>query len=140
MNEKAQEQRACAAATADGDNPTRYQDNTQDVGSPPSDQAETNANKPPRTVKGFGWVCVIAAILSSIFLFALDNTVTANLQPSIVDTFHDVSRLPWISVAYLLGAASINLLWSVKPRHPWCLHYTFVRSSGWLLTKVPLTH
>lgn len=67
--------------------------------------------KPPRTVTGIAWICVIVAIFSSIFLFALDNTITANVQPAVVGEFHDVSRLSWISVAYLFGAASMNLFW-----------------------------
>ncbi|KUI69004.1 Putative HC-toxin efflux carrier TOXA [Cytospora mali] len=117
MTEKFQEERSTAPPTtavettpADNDQ-DQDQDQDQGLGSQSSDQIENSAVKPPRTVTGFGWVCVIAAILSSIFLFALDNTITANVQPAIVDTFHDVSRLSWISVAYLLGAASINLLW-----------------------------
>ncbi|KAI1348231.1 putative MFS drug efflux transporter [Xylaria sp. FL0043] len=66
---------------------------------------------PPRNVSGIGWVLVVSSILSTIFLFALDNTVTANVQPSIVGAFHRVDLLPWVSVAYLLGSAAVNLFW-----------------------------
>jgi hypothetical protein len=43
-------------------------------------QAEDEAAGPPRTVTGFVWVLVVIAILSSTFLFALDNTVVADVQ------------------------------------------------------------
>ncbi|KAI1335922.1 MFS drug efflux transporter [Xylariaceae sp. FL0016] len=79
-----------------------------------SDEKPSSASSPvqaPPRPGGIAWILVIIAILASTFLFALDNTVTANIQPTIEETFHDVSRLTWISVAYLLGAASMNLFW-----------------------------
>lgn len=78
-------------------------------------RAATNQVPLPREITGIRWFLVIITILSSVFLFALDNTVAANVQPAIVERFNAVSRLPWISVAYLLGAASVNLFWYVLP-------------------------
>ena len=57
------------------------------------------------------WTAVVLATLSSTFLFALDNTVVADVQPRIVESLDDIQRLPWISVAFALGAISVNLLW-----------------------------
>ncbi len=54
---------------------------------------------------------VVAAILSSVFLFSLDQTIVADVQPDIVNHFHAVSQLPWLSVSLLLGAAATNLFW-----------------------------
>ncbi|KAE9377409.1 MFS general substrate transporter [Stipitochalara longipes BDJ] len=69
------------------------------------------ANEPsPRSIHGVKWVTVITAILSSIFLFSLDNTVVADVQPAIVERFGEVNKLPWISVTFLLAAASMNLI------------------------------
>ncbi|KAI9677145.1 MAG: hypothetical protein M1829_002719 [Trizodia sp. TS-e1964] len=68
-------------------------------------------DKPPRTVSGWVWGLVVLSILSSTFLFALDNTIVADVQPAIVERFGDISKLPWLSVAFLLGAASTNLVW-----------------------------
>ena len=62
-------------------------------------------------MSGFAWIVVVVAVLSTIFLFALDNTITADLQPAIVARFDAVDRLSWISVAYLLGAAALTLTW-----------------------------
>jgi Major Facilitator Superfamily len=65
----------------------------------------------PRNVHGWKWTLVVISILSSIFLFSLDNTIVADIQPAIVETFGDVGKLPWLSVGFLLGAASTNLIW-----------------------------
>lgn len=66
----------------------------------------------PRDVHGWKWTLVVISILSSIFLFSLDNTIVADVQPAIVKEFNnDVQRLPWVSVSFLLGAASVNLIW-----------------------------
>ena len=65
----------------------------------------------PREISGWKWVVVVVAIYSSQFLFALDNTIVANIQPTIVEDFDAVSKLSWISVAFLIGAASTNLVW-----------------------------
>ena len=67
--------------------------------------------KPPRDVHGFAWALVIVSILSSTFLFALDNTIVADVQPAIVERFGSITKLPWLSVAFLVAAASTNLVW-----------------------------
>ncbi|KAI9719384.1 MAG: hypothetical protein M1812_003455 [Candelaria pacifica] len=67
--------------------------------------------KPPRDVTGFVWGLVVVSILSSTFLFALDNTIVADVQPEIVLRFGDIGKLPWLSVSFLLGAAGTNLVW-----------------------------
>jgi hypothetical protein len=64
----------------------------------------------PRNVKGWKWALVVSAILSSLFLYALDNTIVANIQPAIVETFEDVGELSWLGVSFRLGAASTNLV------------------------------
>ncbi|KAJ5153823.1 Major facilitator superfamily domain general substrate transporter [Penicillium coprophilum] len=64
-----------------------------------------------RETGGWKWVVVVLAIYSSQFLFALDQTIVANVQPAIVEQFHSVDRLSWVSVAFLIGAAGTNLVW-----------------------------
>jgi hypothetical protein len=53
-------------------------------------------------------VVVVLAILSSSFFYGLDNTVVADIQPTVVQTFDAIDRLPWVSVTFLIGAASTN--------------------------------
>ncbi|KAG9665238.1 MFS general substrate transporter, partial [Aureobasidium melanogenum] len=59
----------------------------------------------------FSWAVIVAAALSSAFLFAIDNTITADIQPAIVHDFKEPNKLTWISVAFLLTAAGTNLTW-----------------------------
>lgn len=78
---------------------------------PPAEAPNESAPPPPRNVGGISWVMIISAILSSAFLFAIDNTITADIQSAIVRTYDDTSKLPWISVSFLLTAAGTSLLW-----------------------------
>lgn len=54
---------------------------------------------------------IVTAILSSVFLFALDQTIVADVQPNIIVEFGSIDKLPWLSVSFLLGNASTNLFW-----------------------------
>jgi MFS family permease len=74
-------------------------------------QTETAEEVPPRDIQGWKWALVVLSILSSTFLFALDNTIVADIQPVIVLHFNDVANLTWLSVAFLIGAAATNLVW-----------------------------
>lgn len=73
--------------------------------------APVGADAAPRKVHGVAWALVVVSILSSTFLFALDNTVVADVQPYIIARFGSITKLPWLSVAFLLGALSTNLIW-----------------------------
>ncbi|KAF2865015.1 putative efflux pump antibiotic resistance protein [Massariosphaeria phaeospora] len=64
-----------------------------------------------RALKGISWIVVVVAVLSSTFLYALDNTIMANVRPSIIDTFGHVDMLPWLSVSYPMGEVGANPLW-----------------------------
>ena len=65
----------------------------------------------PRNIHGVKWVLAVTSVLASTFLFALDNTIVADVQPAIVERFGDVGKLPWLSVAFLVAAAGTNLVW-----------------------------
>ncbi|KAI1400534.1 MFS drug efflux transporter [Hypoxylon fuscum] len=64
-----------------------------------------------RNVGTFSWILIVISILSSAFLFSLDNTIVADVQPAIVREFSSVEKLSWLPVAFFMGAASTNLLW-----------------------------
>ena len=51
------------------------------------------------------------SILSSIFLYALDATVVADIQPVIVKEFDSIADLSWLSNAFLLAATATNMVW-----------------------------
>ncbi|KAL8686072.1 MAG: hypothetical protein Q9218_007369 [Villophora microphyllina] len=73
--------------------------------------AQIAQEKSPRDVHGFLWVVTVLSILSTTFLFALDNTIVADVQPAIVERFGSIEKLPWLSVAFLVAAAGTNLVW-----------------------------
>lgn len=52
-----------------------------------------------------------AGIYSSAFLFSLDNSIVADVQPKIIEAFGSIDKLPWLSVAFALGSASTTLVW-----------------------------
>lgn len=64
-----------------------------------------------RQLHGLSWTLVVVSILTSTFLFGLDNTIVADVQPAIVSRFGSVNKLAWLSVAFLFSAASTTLFW-----------------------------
>lgn len=83
-----------------------------DMTPPATEKATTAESQPqPRDVAGWKWAVVSIAILSSIFLYALDATIVAAVQPLIVADFHAVDKLAWLSVAFLLAATATNMVW-----------------------------
>jgi hypothetical protein len=73
-----------------------------------SEPGDVPAPTSTRSIQGLRWVVVVLAILSSTFFYGLDNTVVAEIQPTVVKNFNAIDRLPWISVTFLIGAASTN--------------------------------
>lgn len=57
------------------------------------------------------WFILCSSMLLAEMQAALDSTITADLQPTIVDTFGEISKLPWINVTYSLGLGGSCLLW-----------------------------
>ncbi|KAI0972112.1 major facilitator superfamily domain-containing protein [Xylaria arbuscula] len=62
-------------------------------------------------IKGWKWALAITAILSSIFLYALDATIVADIQPVIVDEFDALADISWLGVGFLLSATATNMIW-----------------------------
>lgn len=56
---------------------------------------------------------VVITINFGTFLFALDNTIVADIQAAIVVTFGSgtASKVPWLANAFALAAASLLLPW-----------------------------
>ena len=77
-----------------------------------SDEAAT-ATTTSRALRNAIWAVLVVSVLSSTFLYALDNTILANIRPAIIYDLGNVDKLAWISVAYALGETSMNPLWYV---------------------------
>ena len=68
-----------------------------------------------RKTAGGLWFIVNTAVLSATFLYALDNTIMANVRPNIIETFgNKVEILPWLSISYPMGEVGANPLWFVS--------------------------
>lgn len=82
------------------------------VGDVPNEKATSeNQAEQVRRITGVKWVLLVLSILSSTFLFALDNTIVAVIQSKIVERFGEIQKLPWLSIAFLVACVSTNLIW-----------------------------
>ncbi|KAI1255262.1 hypothetical protein MGN70_003327 [Eutypa lata] len=72
---------------------------------------QPDAEVSPRDITGWKWVIATIAILSSIFLYALDGTIVAVIQATIVDEFDSLNDLSWNNVGFLMRATATNMIW-----------------------------
>ncbi|KAM5490289.1 hypothetical protein MaudMau93_002487 [Microsporum audouinii] len=72
---------------------------------PPIEPAEEESRK----ITGLKWFLFIVSTLTSIFVYALDNTIVANIVPAIVTAFNDMEDLPWLSVGFMIGGMAMVL-------------------------------
>ncbi|OCK76856.1 MFS general substrate transporter [Lepidopterella palustris CBS 459.81] len=81
----------------------------------PSDEKQLSEEPEPPArpdyLHGWKWALCIAAIVSSTFLYALDGTIIAVLQPQLIEEFGHIEDLAWLSVAFLLCATATNMGW-----------------------------
>lgn len=75
-------------------------DPSKENGAPPS-------RPRPRQVHGWKWAIAYASMLSTTLLFSLDNTIVADIQPSILAEFGHVELLPWIGTGFALGTIAV---------------------------------
>ncbi|KAI4693309.1 Efflux pump dep3 [Alternaria novae-zelandiae] len=78
--------------------------------SSPADGVTTTDGPSPRNIHGWKWATAYSAMLSTTLLFALDNTIVANIQPAIIADFGHLELLSWIGTGFALGTMFI-LLW-----------------------------
>ncbi|GAP82656.1 putative mfs drug efflux transporter protein [Rosellinia necatrix] len=62
-----------------------------------------------RKITGFRWFFFVISTLASIFLYSLDNTIVANIVPTIVNDLNGVSQLAWLSVGFTIGGMTTVL-------------------------------
>jgi MFS family permease len=48
------------------------------------------------------------SFLIGLFLFALDNTIVADVQPAIVNEFQAVDKISWLATGFFMAAAGTN--------------------------------
>lgn len=50
----------------------------------------------------------MVSFLIGLFLFSLDNTIVADVQPAIVDNFQAVDKISWLATGFLMSAAGTS--------------------------------
>jgi hypothetical protein len=82
---------------------------------PPTDlekTAEPVQQEPQPPTRQYGtvrWVLVCVAIYSSALLYGLDNTIVANVQAAVIETFGDVEKIGWLGIGFPLGSIATIL-------------------------------
>ena len=75
---------------------------------PPSEENRVSSpiapKKVERTVTGTRWLLVCIAIFSANLLFGLDNTIVADIQGAIADTYDEYTQIGWLGVGFLYRA------------------------------------
>ncbi|CZT05512.1 related to DHA14-like major facilitator; ABC transporter [Rhynchosporium agropyri] len=89
------------------ENDTELRMRAEDTSWPAAGDSDGPDEKSPRSIQGWRWICAYCSMLSTTFLFALDNTIVADIQPSILEAFGHVELLPWIGVGFGLGTMTI---------------------------------
>ncbi|UKZ66001.1 uncharacterized protein TrAtP1_007184 [Trichoderma atroviride] len=75
--------------------------------SPKNNNKEEQAREEKRIIRGWRWALAYTSLMSTVLLFALDNTIIATIQPTIVESFGDQTALAWIGVSFVLGQSLI---------------------------------
>lgn len=63
----------------------------------------------PRAIHGIKWGLVVGSVLSSIFLYALDNTIVANIVPPIVENLGEAEKFAWAAVGFMIGGLVVAM-------------------------------
>jgi hypothetical protein len=77
----------------------------------PQDSDEEARDPRQRKIEGLPWGFLVVALVSMTFLFAMDNTILANIRPPIIEAFGRVDLLPWVSVSYAMAESGASLGW-----------------------------
>jgi MFS family permease len=78
----------------------------------PIDATEDSGHEYQHKIHGIKWVLTVGAILSCVFLYALDTTVVADIQPNIIASLGDFQKFPWLATAYALPSTALVLIQS----------------------------
>lgn len=77
-----------------------------------TDPTEDAGPEYKREIHGVKWALTVGAILSCVFLYALDTTVVADIQPDIIASLGDFQKFPWLATAYALPSTALVLIQS----------------------------
>ncbi|GHO78556.1 hypothetical protein KSD_63270 [Ktedonobacter sp. SOSP1-85] len=67
----------------------------------------TPSTLPKRRLQGLMLFSILAALLSTLFLEALDNTMVGPALPQVIHQFQGADRYSWVATAYLLSSTIV---------------------------------
>ncbi|KAF2839523.1 MFS multidrug transporter-like protein [Patellaria atrata CBS 101060] len=89
------------------------------ISSPPSlkdpEKASPTPQDPPqptpsqRPYTPLHWFLVLLAVYASAFLYGLDNTIVADVQAAVLETYASVEKLGWLGIGFPLGSIATIL-------------------------------
>ena len=85
---------------------------------PPKSAQSAPASWSGPAIHGFALASVLAALMLTLLLEALDQTIVGTALPKIVTQFQGFDRYTWVGTAYLL--ASITMIPITSPRIRTC--------------------
>ena len=62
-----------------------------------------------RPIHGWKWFIAMAAVYITAFLYGLDTTIAADVQPAIVASLGQIQKLTWVGVGFPLGSVAVIL-------------------------------
>src|SRR5277367_5152583 len=62
-----------------------------------------------RPIHGWKWIVACISIYACAFLYGLDTTIAADVQPAIVKSLGEIEKLTWIGAGFPLGSIAIIL-------------------------------
>ncbi|KAJ5569454.1 uncharacterized protein N7459_008884 [Penicillium hispanicum] len=74
-------------------------------------EAKDKSQAEEQELTGLRLFSITIALLSAMFLVALDRTIIATAIPKISDQFHAIEDIGWYASAYLLSSSATQLLW-----------------------------
>lgn len=85
-------------------------DETSEKGEEQTTPESSDHQPETRAVTGWRWVLVCFGLYCAIFLYGLDNTIAADIQSAVLDTYGEVGQLAWIGTGFPLGSVATILL------------------------------
>lgn len=70
----------------------------------------SNLQPDTRAVTGWKWILICAGLYCAIFIYGLDNTIAADIQSAVLDTYGDVGQLAWLGTGFPLGSVATILI------------------------------
>jgi hypothetical protein len=99
-------------STLDSPPLARVPSHSADVSGEKQEALPNPPNPPPefeRKIHGFRWILVCTGFYLSAFLYGLDNTIAADIQSAVLDTYGEIEKLTWLGTGFPLGSIATIL-------------------------------